>query len=955
MAPTLSECGWAERARRRAGIFWGGGTIVRVERDTLSRGTDEPAAVAKEAAVLLVGPNTEEAEDFAATVAGHGIALKDAGELAAPAPLVVLITDPDARDVPPELLADREVLPVTFPDEFTAVLTTLSHLAPRVQGTGAAAAQLAKTIRVGGEALRAWEALLTRADAWEAGDEGSRLLSEAEQARAVSLLAAPPAHLDAELVERASSYTAASQVQSVRRRRRWRLGIGTACLILLLVTVLAGVQSYRAAVAARVSEAAADAAAGRRLASEAFAVQGRDPDVPLVLADLASGMTDDPDVRRAVAGIVGGEMPHVSIPLDTAPRQLSASASGRFAYSSFEDMEVRVLDPEGAEVARFAYADGEYRGAQIALSPDGERVAVLSGDEVPRVFQVATGEGEAVVGGWDDESDSLLGWLDDRLLVGSAEGVALAGVEGERELLLATPARTEPITRAALSPDASVMAVTDGLTVQVWDVAGRRLLNSAELDHVTDLAVNDAGSVVFAARYPAVTRIDFAEEAEVAPDTRDRASVGVQTLADGFFAASDRRGTITLYQEASGVEAIARFRAHQDDIVRIAVDPRGTRLWSVSLDGYLRVWDLSDLSLSGQYTVAGPVQQGVVAGVLDFSAALDSVFPGPTIGNQLRVAAPGVLAVALPSRGAALTDVDVVAETHESIGLPGIGIPGRALLTPGGTHVVRAMYDESTQDFVVELWRIDEDGHGWGEEPVWSATPGLAGGLLGPSPFLVDVAADGNVLLASGVELTQYDPAGEVLGMGQAYSRPASPIAVASIFGGASATVTSDGVLHRLGRPEVDLKRLIPEGQGAELTAAQFDGDRLWLLTSSGAILCVVGGEADVLLPAGLVTGSGALRLSPDGAMLAHVGASVVTVLDTSDGAVLGTQRTPLGNRIDDVAFAPGLDALHVVNKAGAVATWVLADMSAEPVSAPPRSLTTEELVLFNLTERADG
>lgn len=913
--------------------------------------------IGPDAAVLMLGPETDQSRAFLEAVTAHELVLGKCEDVDAPVPLVVLITDAEPGEPPESLLSGRDILPVTFTDEFTGVLPELSHLAPSHQGIAVAAERLAKAISIGGTTLAGWERLASRSVAWERSSAASNLLSEPEQTEALALLASPPAHLVSAVEDRAKALVKASRAHSLKRRRRWQALFTVTIIVLASVIVVAGIQTQRATSAARESTAAANAADGRRLTVEAFEAQGRDPDVPLILASLADQLTDDPEVHNAVSGIVGDQIAHASIMLTSTPRQIVSSASGRYAYSSFDDMLVRVTNAEGSEIASFLYGspDDEYEGAQIELSPHGDRVAVLTANTGPRVFEVDTGESFSVKADWNDESDALIGWWDDAtLLVGSEVGVELLKVAtGSRTTLIETPSDTSAVTRAAASPAGSTIAVTDGEQVQVWDLSTPRLLATAELDRVTALAVNDAGSVVFAARYPALTRIDFGEETTVTSDPLDRASVAVRAFAGDYFISSDRRGGLAVYHPELGVDAVARFRAHLDDNVRIAGDPSSTTVASVSIDKYLRIWDMSDLGLVGTHTIAGPVDNDLVAGVLDFGDVLDASFPKVTFRNQVRLVTDDVLAVALPARGAALVDSADVLQTHESAGLPAGGIAGRTFISQNAGYMVRMMYNDDNRRFSTELWRIADDGTHWGAEPIAVHDLSLPATLLGPGAVLIDVGENEQLVVGSNTELSVHTADGQLEHQPVRYLRPSSPIAVSADFGGRASSVTEDGMLYRVGMESMELGA--PDQGDSRITAAEFEGDTLWFLTSTGAIAKMTQDGIQALVPPGQVAGVGSLRLSPDGAMLAHVGAAAVSIIDTFDGQVLGRQRSPMGIGVDDVCFTSDSSALHVVSTDGAVAKWNQEQMSPQPPVVAPRQLTPEESLAFDVPEGSNG
>jgi WD40 repeat protein len=910
------------------------------------------------AALIVLGPTTDEASGFIDALLSEGLILANHAMTLAPAPIIVIITDPNAVDPEASLLADREVLPVTYLDTYSAVLPHLSHLAPRHEGIGASVDRLAQAIRVGGAALAGWERLAARADSWDQGKSATMLLSESEQSEALSLLAAPPAHLDSTLTARVRRFVEASEHHARNRRRRVRaIAVGVVAT-LGLVSVLAGLQSARAVVAARASVAAADDATARRLASEAEAIGGRDPDVPLVLAGIATSLSDDADVRNAVARIAGGQIPHMSIPLDYMPQRVVTSVSGRYAMNSSADAVIRIVDASGDEIAAIRYAepDEEYYRSEISLSPEGERVAVSAARRTLQVLDIASGGRSELTGKWDPQTDTLLEWWDhDHLLVATTGGLDLINVDdGSRTAFIEAP-DMGVVTGAKLSPSRLVIAITDGQRMQVWGLDDRVLRSSMTLPDITDLAVNDAGTAVFGARAVSLIRINLSDKVALTEYPSDNASTAVQALAGGYFVVGDERGRIAIYGEEMGGYPVVQLQAHLADPVMIATN--GAALASVSFDSHLRLWDFTGLDLIGTFTRVGSANPGIVAvGALDMRALAATAFPEATLSHQVRATGPDSVVLSLVNRGSLIVSPSDVNETFEYIDLPQLGIPGRVLITQDGQNIIRVVYAESEMVFTAEIWRIDAQGMGWGPEPVTRFTLDAPVTYVGPGPFLAYVDGNGTIAVGTSSSLTVLNADGVQISSSLTYKHASPPLAVYIDDSGDAMVITQDGWLYHTTGRAVNLGALISANGGEDLAAAAFGNGQAWLLTLSGGIARYSASGLEMVAPAATVSGTGTLRVSTDGSRIAHVGAGAVSLIDASTGSVFARQSSPPGLPVDDVDFGGDSSTLYVVTAIGTVATWTMEENSAlDQRITIPRALTSEEMVAYGITESVNG
>lgn len=906
-----------------------------------------------QAAIFVAGPETGELVEFLECMKDSGVLVTRPSAASEGTPLVVLITSPDAEGPELKLCSGREILPVTFLDEYCDILPELSHLLPRVQGREVTVARLVSTVRYGGQAMVEWERLCAAAEAWHRSRSPHALLAEPAQIGAGTLLNSRRATINDKQHSLVQTYLTASRAHIRRQRRFWKIVLTVVAIMLTSATVIAGVQSVAAITAARHSTDAANTATARRLTQDATEMMGRDPDLPLALAATAEQLTDDHSVRNAIATIAGKQISHTSIRLAAVPRQVVTSESGFLAYTSLEDSLVRVIDAQGRERSSFSYLvdEEDYSGATIALSPDGSRVAVEAVGQL-RVFETRNGEVTFTAEEWSDAVDTLqIWWNSTSLLVGTTGGAELLDIStGDRKGLVGEGTEFGIVRAAAISPDGETLALTDQNRVQVWDLSTRTLLHSADMDNITSLAVNDGGKVVFGARHPFIARIDFTgRQVSRSYDREDHASVGVATLPGGYFAGSDRQGRIAIYPESGKNSPAVRFQAHLDDKVRITTTIGGD-LVSIGFDRYLRIWNTSKIDELGTFTQAGALPPDVPASGPETAELTASIFPSATLRNQIRVISDNLLAVVL----APLNAVAVIpaSATEETINSDRAGMLGRAFLSNDARNMI-IVHGEG-KNYTVEIRRMRSGGTAWNKDPATSFATSLPMTNAGPGPFLVTTGNSNEVALATTTSLSTWNTSGAATAEDK-YSVPAAPIALTIGDRGEASVVTLNGMLYRSDGSQEDLLARLPSAAGATIAAAEFADEDLWLLTSFGAIIVISDDGIRVVAEAGTVAGTGTLRVSPDEDVVAHIGADKLTLVRSGDGTIIGRKSAPLGVGLEDVAFTDDSRVVFVITDIGSIARWELIDMNGnDHVVVPPRALTLSERLSFNI-EGADG
>jgi hypothetical protein len=219
-------------------------------------------------------------------------------------------------------------------------------------------------------------------------------------------------------------------------------------------------------------------------------------------------------------------------------------------------------------------------------------------------------------------------------------------------------------------------------------------------------------------------------------------------------------------------------------------------------------------------------------------------------------------------------------------------------------------------------------------------------------------AVDGRgatLAVATATELLVWDK-GALHPEGTPFASASNPLAVAAYSDGKAAVVTVDGLLHRPGQQDLDLAALVTHEAGPSTTivAAEFGDRHLFLLTDSGAVFRLLAASGSRALapvvPAGSVMGEGALRLSRDASLVAHVSRAGVEVIRVDDGAILLRTTTKAGLPFSDVDFADDSRSVVLISSIGTITSLPInADGNIDAPLVPPRSLTESERLAFNI------
>ncbi len=271
------------------------------------------------------------------------------------------------------------------------------------------------------------------------------------------------------------------------------------------------------------------------------------------------GRAQGPGLIRAWAAGTGLELPH-SRKAGAGFHSVALAPSGKELASASDERGVELWGAQGSR--RLRVLSGERAAYPIALSPDGDMLAVPTGRRVLFV-NVATGKPESPALVVSSDGCFCAAWSPDgkALAAGCGGGTVLLcdlALGGGRRRLLA---RSAPLLALAWSADGQLLATGSGYEpgrparrVTLWHAASGRELRRLEAlaDEVNALAFSPAGAVL---------------------------------------AAGDAEGGVCLWRTADGQELHA-LRGHQGPVHCLAFRGDVKLLASGGADGAVRLWDV---------------------------------------------------------------------------------------------------------------------------------------------------------------------------------------------------------------------------------------------------------------------------------------------------------------------------------------------------------------------------
>jgi WD40 repeat protein len=291
------------------------------------------------------------------------------------------------------------------------------------------------------------------------------------------------------------------------------------------------------------------------------------------------------------------------------PEALSVAYSpdGNWLITGGADKTVAIRDPGAGNIHRVLRGPTS-RVTRIAVSPDSNLVAGVSGDGTVRIWSIAEGEQVAMFNAWREKfaaGRAVAFSADGRTLASGADDgtIKLWSIADEKEIRV-LDAQTLPITSLAFSECSSLLASATGDwrnnqrpgELRLWEVASGKEL--ARLDgHTAEikcLAIDKSGKLLASSANDLVVRLwNLADRTELLTIRLDVLSGSLTFSPDGErLAMGHYSGNVTVWDVPEGT-LVQRYVGHTKGVPGIAFSPDGQLLATVSTDGTLGLWPAS--------------------------------------------------------------------------------------------------------------------------------------------------------------------------------------------------------------------------------------------------------------------------------------------------------------------------------------------------------------------------
>lgn len=283
---------------------------------------------------------------------------------------------------------------------------------------------------------------------------------------------------------------------------------------------------------------------------------------------------------------------------------LTLSPNGHLLVSGgWDDHKVRAWDAVDGKLLRTL--DGhQHRVGCVACSPDGQLYISGSHDKTLRTWDAATGQQLHLLSGHTRIIRRAVFTPDSRRIISSDEAGSLIiwdTASGELVCRLVTLDTDVPALTVSPAGDVLVSGDSDGM-IRMWDMTDGRLLRTIQAhDHrLMALLFSDDGRRLYSGSWDKRVKVWDAATGELQRTIGPHDSeINSLDLGPGGKLLAVAGGTTIRIFDATSGRTIRTFLGHEHSVNSVLFSPDGSRLFSCSHDGTIRVWDTTGITSTG--------------------------------------------------------------------------------------------------------------------------------------------------------------------------------------------------------------------------------------------------------------------------------------------------------------------------------------------------------------------